>query len=264
VHFRSYWAFAAVFVFAALSAGVFAPSDAIAQTNPFPSPAASLQPAQPSPSPSPGELYNPFPSPSPTLASPARNGYVAAGYAGGSGSGGIVAPLPNATTTPFPFPASGSSGFWIDLLGRIAPTYLVALMYDNLSVHGADRPLVSYAQGRVVYQLRPSSRVAFGVGLASVQRSTVTANMNGLGAGFNLLPDFRNALTPYGSVFFYPHIQTSGVSATFTSLDAGLMYVPKTAGGFFVRAGGSLRSGLPQTTSPQSITALQLGIGTSF
>ena len=256
-----HFAFVAVFIFAALSAGVFAPSHAIAQTNPFPSPVAS---SRPSASPSPGELSNPFPSPSPTFAAPARNGYAAAGYAGGSASGGQVAPLPNATTTPFPFGSSGASGFWIDLLGRIAPTYLVALTYDNLSVHGADRPLVSYAQGRVLYQLRPASRLAFGIGLASVQRSTVTANMNSLGAGFNLLPDFGSALTPYGSVFFYPHMETGGVSATFTSLDAGLMYVPKTAGGFFLRAGGSLRSGLPASTSPQSITALQLGIGTSF
>ena len=137
-------------------------------------------------------------------------------------------------------------------------------MYDNLSVHGADRPLVSFAQGRVLYQPRPTSRVAVGLGLVSVQRSTSTANMNALGVGFNLLPDFRSTLTPYGSVFFYPHLQTAGVSATFTSLDAGVMYAPKSAGGLFLRAGGSLRSGLPAITSPQSITALQLGFGTSF
>ena len=88
--------------------------------------------------------------------------------------------------------------------------------------------------------------------------------MNSLGIGFNLLPDFRSAVTPYGSLFFYPHLQTEGVSATFTSLDAGLIYAPKSAGGLFLRAGGSLRSGLPAITSPQSITALQLGVGTSF
>jgi hypothetical protein len=256
--------FVALWVVAALWAGAFAPSHAKAQPNPFPSPVSSSSTPQPSASPSAGELSNPFPSPSPTFVPPARNGYVAAGYAGGSASGGQVAPLPNATTTPFPFPASGSSGFWIDLLGRIAPTYLVALMYDNLSVHGADRPLVSYAQGHVLYQPRAASRLAFGLGLVSAQRSTSTANMNSLGLGFNILPDFRSTLTPYGSLFFYPHLQTGGVSATFTSLDAGLMYAPKSAGGFFLRAGGSLRSGFPATTSPQSITALQLGIGTSF
>jgi len=256
--------FVAVWVLAALWAGVDAPSHATAQPNPFPSPTPSVAAPQPGASPSGGELSNPFPSPSPTFISPARNGYAAVGYAGGNASGGQVAPLPHATTTPFPFPASGSSGFWIDLLGRIAPTYLVALMYDNLSVHGADRPLVSFAQGRVLYQPRPASRLAIGLGLVSVQRSTATANMNSLGLGFNLLPDFRSTLTPYGSVFFYPHLQTGGVSATFTSLDAGLMYVPKSAGGFFLRAGGSLRSGLPATTSPQSLTALQLGVGSSF
>ncbi|HEV2878155.1 MAG TPA: hypothetical protein VGW96_01130 [Candidatus Eremiobacteraceae bacterium] len=254
--------FIVLWVVAVLWAGAFAPTHAAQGPSPFPSPVPSGSPT-PTASPSSGELSNPFPSPSPTFVSPSRNGYFAAGYVGGSANGGQVAPLPNATTTPYPFPASGSSGFWIDIVGRIAPSYLVALMYDNLRVHGADKPLVSYAQGRVLFQPRVS-RLTAGVGLVSVQRSTTNASLNGFGPGLTLLPDFRGGLTTYGSLFYYPRIQGSGLSSTFTSLDAGLMYAPKTTGGLFLRVGGSLRSGFPASTSPGSITALQLGAGTSF
>ncbi len=182
---------------------------------------------------------------------------------GGNASGGEIEPLPGDTSTPRPFPASGASGFWIDLLGRIAPSYLAQLMYENLSVHGGDRPLISYAQGRFLYEPR-ASRLAVGLGMVSIQRSTSNANMNGFGTGVSLLPDFGGGLTPYGSLFIYPHIQTGGVASTFSSLDAGVLFVPKGRGGLFVRVGGSLRTGLPSTTSPQSVTALQLGLGTSF
>ncbi len=193
----------------------------------------------------------------------AGNGYVAAGYAGGNASGGQVPPLPNSTSTPSSFPASGASGFWIDLLGRVAPSYLAQLLYENLSVHGGDKPLMSYAQGRVFYEPR-SSTLAFGAGMVSIQRSTSNTNMNGFGLGVSLLPRTGAGITPYGSLFVYPHIQTGGVGATFSSLDAGVLFLPKGRGGLFVRVGGSLRSGLPSTVSPQSVTTLQLGLGTSF
>ena len=182
---------------------------------------------------------------------------------GGDASGGQIEPLPGDTSAPSAFPSSGASGFWIDLLGRIAPSYLAQLTYENLSVHGGDKPLISYAQGRVFYEPR-ASHLAVGLGLASIQRSTSNANMNGFGLGLSLLPDFGSAVTPYGSLFVYPHIQTGGVAATFSSLDAGVLFVPKGRGGLFVRVGGSLRAGLPSTTSPQSVTALQVGLGTSF
>ena len=265
-----------VWVVVALWIGAYAPGKAGQSPTPrasaAPSPFVSSTPGppasgtvapSPSPTPGPGELTNPFPSPSATAAGPAGNGYAAAGFIAGSASGGQVVPQPNSTSTPSAFPASGGSGFWIDLLGRVGPSYFVSLEYDDLKIHGADNnPLVSYAQGRVLYQPH-ASRAAFGVGLASVQRSTSTGNMNAFGLGASLLPDLRGGITPYGTFFVYPHMQTGGVSGTFASLDAGLLFVPK-AGGFFVRAGGSLRSGLPGSTSPTSVTALQLGVGSSF
>ncbi|MDQ6766940.1 MAG: hypothetical protein M3Z41_03940 [Candidatus Eremiobacteraeota bacterium] len=259
--------FLALFVIAASWAGVLTPTHAAVGPGPFPSPTPSAGSASPPPSSTPGqgEFSNPFPSPSPTVLPPAANGYVAAGYMGGSATGGQIAPLPNATTTPSAFPASGISGFWIDLLGRIAPSYLASLTYENLKVHGADNnPLVSYGQGRILYQPRPASRFALGLGLVSIQRSTSNANMNGLGFGLSYLPAFSGGVTPYSSLFIYPRIQTGGVGATFTSFDAGLMYVPKGRGGFFVRGGGALRSGLPASTSPSSVTVMQLGLGSSF
>ncbi len=97
-----------------------------------------------------------------------------------------------------------------------------------------------------------------------MQRSTSNANSNGLGIGANLLPDFQEGVTPYASVFFYPHLQLSGVSASLTSADAGVMFVPKGRGGLFFRAGGSLRAGAPANSSPTSVIGFQLGLGSAF
>lgn len=263
--------FLLLWVAALLWASGGAPTHADQAPNPFPSPSASAAPATiapatvaPSPgAPAAGQISNPFPSPSPSVVPAAGNGYVAGGYAGGSATGGQIAPLPGGTSTPSAFPASGASGFWIDIHGRIAPSFLAALLYENLSLHGGDRPLVSYAQGRILYTPR-EARFAIGVGLVSAQRSTASANMNGLGLGFSFLPDFQGGFTPYGSVFVYPHLQTGGSSASLTSVDAGLMYVPKSKGGLFLRLGGALRAGAPANTSPQSVTTLQLGLGSAF
>ncbi len=161
------------------------------------------------------------------------------------------------------FPGSPASGFWLDLLGRLGPSYLAQILYDNLNVRGGDNPLVSYAQGRLEFEPR-SSLAAFGLAYISVQRSTSNATMSAFGVGASLLPDLRGGVTPYASVYVYPHLQESGVGATFTSADAGVLFVPKKRGGLFFRVGGSLRSGLPANTSPSTVTGLQLGLGTAF
>lgn len=254
----------ALWLLALVWASGASPNHADAAPNPFPS--ASAAPATVSPvptAPPAGQLSNPFPSPSPSVGPVSRNGYFAAGYVGGSASGGEIEPLVNSTSTPSAFPAAGASGFWLDLLGRIAPSFLAQILYDNLSVHGGDRPLVSYAQGRLLYQPH-ESRAAFGVSFISAQRSTSNENSNGLGVGISYLPDFQGGVTPYGSVFFYPHVQASGVGASLTSADAGVMFVPKGRGGLFFRLGGSLRAGAAANTSPTSVTGLQLGLGASF
>jgi hypothetical protein len=254
----------ALWVLALVWASGASPNHADAAPNPFPSSSAAPATLSPTPTaPATGQISNPFPSPSPSAGPVSANGYFAAGYVGGSASGGEIAPLPNSTSTPSAFPAAGASGFWVDLLGRIAPSFLAQLLYDNLSVHGGDRPLVSYAQGRLLYQPH-GSRVALGLGFISVQRSTSNANASGLGLGVTFLPDLRGGVTPYGSIFFYPHLQTNGVGASLTSADAGVMYAPKGRGGLFFRLGGSLRTGAPANTSPTSVTGLQLGLGSAF
>jgi len=161
------------------------------------------------------------------------------------------------------FPSSGAGGFWLDLLGRLGPSYLAQLLYDNVNLHGGDYPLVSYAQGRVEYEPH-RSLWAFGLGYVSAQRSTATVNLNGFGVGLSLLPGLRSGMSPYASVYVYPNLHSGGVSSTFTSADAGVLLAPLPRGGFFVRVGGSLRAGLPSTTSPTTVTGLQLGLGTSF
>lgn len=239
-----------------------APTNAEQAPSSLPNPSPSITPTAGIPV-QPSEAPNPFPSASPSVTRAGGNGYAALGYVGASASGGQIAQLPGRTGTPSAFPASGASGFWVDLLGRVSPSYLAALLFDDYSVHGGDRPLVSYGQGRVLYQLR-ASRAALGVGLISVQRSTSSANVNAFGLGISLLPEFKPGTTVYGSAFFYPHLQTAGVSASLTSLDAGLMYFPPHRGGLFFRVGGSLRTGAPSITSPRSVNGLMLGIGSSF
>jgi hypothetical protein len=123
--------------------------------------------------------------------------------------------------------------------------------------------LVSYAQGRVLFQ-PARSRATFGLGIISVQRSSARSNENGFGIGASLLPEPRPGLTQYGSAFFYPHLAVSGKSASLTTLEAGLMFVPARRGGLFFRLGGSLRAGAPANTSPTSVTSLVLGLGSSI
>lgn len=241
---------------------------ALAPLHAQPAPAPSPSPqAQETPSPGPGtqqpEQPNPFPSPSATEPALGRYGYVDAGYLGGSASGGQIPPTPGSTSTPSAFPSSQSSGFWFDLLGRLGPSYVAQILYDNVNVRGGDNPLVSYAQGRLAFEPH-SSHAAVGLSYISIQRSTSNGTMNGVGVGLSLLPDLRGGLSPYASVYVYPHIQTGGVGATFTSADAGIVYEPQKRGGLFFLLGGSLRSGLPSNTSPSSFTGLKAGLGTAF
>lgn len=233
------------------------PTTAAPSANPFPSPVPAI-------SPSATPQSNPFPSPSPTNALPGGNGYIAAGYLWGSGGGGSIAPRPGSTSTPAAFPNSASErGFWVDVAGRLAPSYVATLTYENYGFSGGDQPFVSYAQLRALYQLR-SSRWAFGIGLLNAQRSTATANMNAIGFGYTLLPSVQGRLTPFSSGFFYPRIQTNGSSSSFFAGQTGLMFMPRQGGGLFLRVGISTHCCLPSVTSPRSDFGTALGIGTSF
>jgi hypothetical protein len=231
------------------------PSAGAPTQNPFPSPLPSIVASPQS---------NPFPSPSPTPRSAFGNGYVTAGYLWGSSGGGTIEPLVGTTATPRPFPGSANeSGFWINMAGRVGPSYLATLSYENYGIFGGDRPYVSYAQLAGLYE-PPASRLAFGLGFASVQRSTVNANMDSFGPGITLFPNFSTRVSPYASVFFYPNLHTSGSSSSLFAGLAGLVYSPRPGGGLFVRLGVSAHCCLPAVTSPKSDFGTTIGLGTAF
>ncbi len=149
------------------------------------------------------------------------------------------------------------------MLGRLAPSYLASLTYENYKFAGGDRPLVSYAQLRALYQPH-DSRWAFGIGLLSAQRSTVNANVNAFGFGYSLLPSVQSQLTPYSTGFFYPHVQANGTTSSLFAGQAGLMFFPRRGGGLFLRLGISAHCCFPSVTSPKSDFGTAVGLGTSF
>lgn len=236
---------------------------------PIPNPAQTpITPPTIAPSPSSTPVTsNPFPSPTASGPLGLRIGYVAGGYFTGSANGGQIPPAPGSTSTPSPFSGFGADGFWLDALARFSPSFLAQLMYDNYAIHGADHPYVSFAQGRLVYEVPGEHKSAlqsgFGLAFISTQRSTSNANSNAFGLGVNVWPNAFGFL-PYGSVYFYPHVVNAGQSASLTSVDAGFMYVPPRRGGFFVRAGFAGRFGAPTNTSPTSTDGLEIGLGTTF
>jgi hypothetical protein len=176
----------------------------------------------------------------------------------------MIVPRPLSGQTPKPFPSSvNESGYWLDVSGRLGPSYLATLSYENYGIFGGDHPYLSYAQLGALYE-PAGSRLAFGLGYANVQRSTANTNMNAFGVGAELLPDLSVHLSPYGSVFVYPHMQTGGSSSTLFTGQAGLVYTPRPSGGLFVRIGISGRCCLPAVTSPKSDFGTTIGIGTGF
>jgi hypothetical protein len=230
---------------------------------PLASPTQTVQSPIPSVSATPAQT-NPFPSPSPSGPGPFQNGFVTAGYLWGQAGGGTIQPQAGAFATPHLFPGSAhQSGFWLNMAGRLGPSYMAALSYENSGIFGGDHPYLSYAQLQGFYE-PPSSRAGFGIGFTSVQRSTASVNMNSFGAGVTLFPNFSARLSPYGSIFFYPHLQAGGTSSSLFSSLAGFVVVPRPGAGFFIRAGVSAHCCLPQNTSPKSDFGTTIGIGTAF
>ncbi len=162
------------------------------------------------------------------------------------------------------FPNSASqTGFWADLMGRFGPDYVADIEYENNKIDGGDRPFISYAQLRALYE-PAKSLIAFGVGFLSGQRSTSNANFNAFGPGLAYVPDPVRRLSPYAWLFFYPHITASGSSSSLFAAQGGLQFAPAPRSGFFVRAGFSTHCCLPSVTSPKSDFSTLVGLGTSF
>ncbi len=207
---------------------------------------------------------NPFPSPSPVESVPPGNGgYAAIGVGLLSGSGGVV-PAPSPSQTPLPFHAGSATGYSVEVLGRLSPSYLGSLRFEDTNVRGNGNPIVSRFDLSALYQFRPS-HVALGLGYASLQRSSVQASSNGIGLGVALLPDFARPIAPYGSLFAYPSITgPSGTRATLTVMRLGLTISPPKSTGIFARIGVSAQNFGASAFSPTSLTGIELGVGTTF
>jgi hypothetical protein len=217
----------------------------------------------PSVSPSPGASANPFPSPSPTpTPGPIGNGYAIVGFSLGNASGGVI-PSPASSTTPPPaFPSSNATGFFVDLVGRFSPVYTAALHFGDSSIHGADHPVVTLSDGHLYYT--PSGGTfGFGIGYASLQRSSSMTSANQFGLGAVLLPDLRRGLSPYVNLSYYPSARTQGAAAGIATYEVGLTLTTRRPGVIFKLGYGGL-SYPNVNTSPSSIGNATFGVGLSF
>lgn len=206
---------------------------------------------------------SPFPSPSPTAtAAPGSNGYAALGVDGLAISGG-TAPASPASTSPASFPASGATGFSLDVAGRLSARALAQLRFGEATAHAADRPIITRTEGALLYGA-PQGHAGFGLSYLAVQRSTAGAASTGIGVGAALLPEPDRRASPYGSAFFYPGLRSPGGSSSAATYALGVALAPPGAGGFFVQLGVNGLSVPGQSFGPASLFGFHLGIGTSF
>jgi hypothetical protein len=245
-----------------------------------PANAAAKAPApQPAPTPTPSgtasaqpPVSNPFPSPSPTESpSPGINGYVAVLVDLPSGSGGTYVPA-GSTAPPIAFPSGGGRGFTIDVGGKLSRAFAASLRLQDDAFHGGDRPVITTTEGAILYA--PSGgRAALGLGIMSLQRFNGASSATGGGFGGMFVPDTSHHVSAFGKFFFYPSLSFPQVGATPLSkaqhgslftYQLGLAVAPNGGGGLFYSIGLGGHAGAPSSYSPQSVTALQIGIGSTF
>ncbi len=207
---------------------------------------------------------SPFPSPSPVSSgAPGSGGYAVIGVAALSGSGGQLA-ASGPTATPSAFKAAGASGYSVELMGRLSPSYVSMLRFEDANIHGDDSSVESRFDLALMYQFA-SRNTAAGIGYASLQRSTIQSSINGLGAGVALLPEFDRRISPYGSFFYYPGLSApAGERGGLTVLRLGITVTPQQTSGVFARIGVTSQHFGAQTFSPTSLTGVEIGIGTDF
>ena len=200
------------------------------------------------------------------------NGYAALMFDSVSGSGGTYVPA-GSTPPPITFPSSGGRGFTIDVTGKLSRAFAASLRLQDDSFRAGDRPVITTTEGAILYDPK-GARGAIGLGIISFQRSNGVSSATGGGFGGAFLPDTSHHLSVYGKLFIYPSLSFSpiGISAptkqaTHESLftyQTGLAIAPNGSGGLFFTIGLGGHSGGASTYSPQSVTALQLGLGSTF
>jgi hypothetical protein len=242
---------AAVFPASAAGPGSLPPNTGA--PTPAPAPTPSGQPGAPS-------QANPFPSPTPTgTPGPIGNGFFSFGYNGGNGSGGLI---PSTVATSSPFPGSSANGFFVNVAGRFSSTFTAMLHFDSYSLHGGDLPVVTRSDGALYYTPR-GGVFAAGVGYASLQRSSNRDAANALGLGASLLPNFRQVVSPYVNVFYYPSATAVGASAAITTFQAGVMVRPRSSR-VLIELGYDHMSYPNQNSSPTTLGGFQAGLGANF
>jgi hypothetical protein len=207
---------------------------------------------------------SPFPSPSPeSSAAPGSGGYAVIGVAALSANGGQLA-ASGPTATPSAFRAATASGYSIELMGRLSPSYISMLRFENANIHGDDSSVESRFDLSLMYQF-PSRNTAVGIGYASLQRSTIQSSINGLGAGVALLPAFDHRISPYGSFFYYPGLTApADQRGGLTVLRLGIAVTPQRTTGVFGRIGVMSQNFGAQSFSPTSLSGVEIGVGTDF
>jgi hypothetical protein len=157
--------------------------------------------------------------------------------------------------------------------GKLSRAFAASLRLQDDSFHGGDRPLITSTEGAILYDPR-GTRAAFGFGIISLQRSSGVLSATGGGFGATYLPDTSHHISAYGKVFFYPSLSFPQISTTpppkqpqrasLLTYQLGLAIAPHGGGGLFFGIGLTGHAGAPSSYSPQSVNALQLGIGSTF
>lgn len=203
---------------------------------------------------------SPFPSPSPSAsAGIGSGGYAFIGVMTLNGSGGMVPGSP----TPAPFKAAGSTGYELELLGRLSDSYLATLHFEDVNIHGDDSSVESRLDVNALYQFSKTP-LAIGVGYAALQRSTAHSTSSGLGLGLAVLPDFERRISLYGSGFYYPSLPSGTTRGGLTVLRLGLAFTPPGTSGIFGRIGFSDQNFSATSFSPRSLSGVEIGVGAAF
>ena len=207
---------------------------------------------------------SPFPSPSPVVTEPpGSGGFAAIGFGALSASGGTVASA-TPSASPLPFSAARASSFSVEVLGRLSPFYVAEVRYDDANIHNSAAPIDTRFETAVLREFG-ASRLAFGFGYTSVQRSTDLMSSNGLGIGAMLLPNFARRTSPYASLSYYPTLTTPGGGhASLTMVRLGVAISPSRQSGLFERIGFTAQNFGASASSPTSLAGVELGVGTSF
>ena len=189
-----------------------------------------------------------------------------------SGSGGTYVPA-QSTAPPIAFPSGGGRGFTLDVTGKLSRAFAASLRLQDDSFHGGDRPAITTTEGAILYDPK-GARAAFGLGIIALQRFNGVSAATGGGFGGVFLPDTTNHVSAYGKLFFYPSLSFPqiGVSpavnkaphGSLFTYQMGIAVAPNGGGGLFYSIGLGGHAGGPSSYSPQSVNALQIGIGSTF